>query len=152
MPHKNNKKLFIAAGIVSVFALGFAIFPGGKTRAQSDLVSTEVAGLTAPVVAATTGRDILVLLEDLKKIALNSTIFTDPAFLSLKDFRVTLPEQEKKRANPFAPIGKDVDLGTMDVSSDGTVPTENAPAPILPSTPTQPSANNSSVILQNIGR
>ena len=54
-------------------------------------------------------QDFLSLLLNVKSIKLDSTIFDDPAFLSLYDSSITLtPDGTEGRVNPFAPLGADV--------------------------------------------
>ena len=51
------------------------------------------------------GEDILTLVEKLKTISLDQSLFTSPLFMSLKDYSVTLYPESQGRANPFAGIG-----------------------------------------------
>lgn len=47
---------------------------------------------------------LLVTLSNLHTIRLDATIFTNPVFLSLNDFGVTIPPENVGRPNPFAPF------------------------------------------------
>lgn len=48
--------------------------------------------------------DIVNTLLDLRAVSLSGTIFTDPAFLRLKDFGSQIVPEPVGRSNPFAPI------------------------------------------------
>lgn len=50
-------------------------------------------------------QDLLVTLSNLRTIALDETIFSDPVFMSLSDFGVVIPPEAIGRRNPFAPLG-----------------------------------------------
>ncbi len=52
------------------------------------------------------GRDLLVLLGELKELKFDGEIFEDVLFISLIDYQKDIPEQPKGRENPFAPIGQ----------------------------------------------
>lgn len=49
--------------------------------------------------------DILITLQSIHSITLDNSIFSDPAFVSLTDFGVTIPLQNVGRRNPFLPVG-----------------------------------------------
>lgn len=50
------------------------------------------------------GEDVARMLNILNSINLKTEIFTDPAFLELDDFSVSIPKKETGRKNPFLPI------------------------------------------------
>ena len=54
------------------------------------------------------GEDILVLVEKLKKISINKSIFASVLFTNLKDYSAVLFPEQKGRPNPFAFVGQDV--------------------------------------------
>lgn len=63
------------------------------------------APLTATSADSAVSGDLLVTLNSLHTIRLDNTIFTDPVFVSLSSFGVTIPPQDAGRLDPFAPIG-----------------------------------------------
>jgi hypothetical protein len=68
---------------------------------------------SAPLTAQSpVGSDVLATLGNLHSIRLDNGIFTDPVFVTLSDFGVTLPPQDAGRRNPFAPVGKGGSLST----------------------------------------
>jgi hypothetical protein len=100
-------------GIAAFFVAGAAFVVGSDSYAQNEeslLVEEN------PSVSNSEGVEILALLNEMQKITLSTDIFKDPLFLNLKDFTVVLPEEQRYRPNPFAPIGKDaiinIDTGT----------------------------------------
>lgn len=67
--------------------------------------SSEVLSVTSNSDSSSNlGGDLLVILSDLKTINLDQSIFSDPAFQGLKNFRVELGVEPIGRNNPFAPI------------------------------------------------
>lgn len=68
------------------------------------------AGSAAPLLTSATetspvSQELLVTLGSLRTIQLDPSLFSDPVFLSLSDFGVTIPPQQAGRRNPFAPVG-----------------------------------------------
>jgi len=51
------------------------------------------------------GREIIAELNMLNSLKLDSQVFQDPVFLSLRDFTVGVFQEDLGRPNPFAPFG-----------------------------------------------
>lgn len=66
-----------------------------------------VSGLDAGAGGPVVDDEFIRLLDRLKGVELNSDLFSTPAWGSLTNFRIELEPEEKKRQNPFAPIGFD---------------------------------------------
>lgn len=94
---KNYKSIAIVL-ILFAAAWGAYIFLSSDTG-EVLLVSENAGGAIAA------GKEVLVLLEELKGLQLNDAIFTSPAFRSLKDFRKEIKPEPVGRPNPFAPLG-----------------------------------------------
>ncbi len=92
---KDNKLyvIIILLALAGVWAY-FMFFSGGG--GNSATVTTDE---TSPL-----SQDVLVTLSNLHTIKLDSTIFTDPVFVSLTDYGVAIPPQAAGRRNPFAPL------------------------------------------------
>jgi hypothetical protein len=92
---KDNKLyvILIILALAGVWAY-FMFFSGGS--GNSATVTTDE---TSPL-----SQDVLVTLSNLHTIKLDSTIFTDPVFVSLTDYGVAIPPQAAGRRNPFAPL------------------------------------------------
>lgn len=96
MDFLKQNKMAIGGGAV-LLVLGyvyFAYFSG----------STSAPALSSSDTSAVLSQNLLVTLQNLHTIKLDNSIFTDPAFLSLTDFGVTIPPQNVGRGNPFAPV------------------------------------------------
>lgn len=96
MQFLKQNTLAIGGGIVLLLAVGvyFMYFSGGGSSAP--LTTTDEV---SPV-----SKNILVTIQNLHTIKLDNTIFTDPSFVSLTDFGVTIPPQPVGRRNPFIPL------------------------------------------------
>jgi hypothetical protein len=97
--------------ILGVLALGLSCvvsFAGMNSFAQEGTLPVE--GIPSEV--SNDGAKILAILDKLKNITLDVSIFTNPMFQNLSDFTVELAPEPVSRPNPFAPIGKDVLIAT----------------------------------------
>lgn len=106
-------------GIAAFFVAGAALVAGGDSYAQNE---DSLLVKESPAVVNSEGMEILALLNEMQKIALSTDIFKDPLFLNLKDFTVVLPEEQRYRPNPFAPIGKDAVISIDTGTTTRTVP------------------------------
>jgi hypothetical protein len=109
------KSVIIFVSIALVVILVYVFFFKSAPK-QPALTSTVTGGTAAlPGISpsgANLGTDVnqefLALLLNVKKIQLNDSIFTDSAFVTLRDSTITLiSEGNEGRPNPFAPIGVD---------------------------------------------
>jgi hypothetical protein len=117
---KNNKIVLIVAGILIAGAAWYG------TRTPS---ATETAILTGEVVSSAaqeSEREAIDSLLRMRAIELSGAIFSDPAFLSLQDFRTEIVQEPVGRRNPFAPF--DVSSTTVTATTTRTSP----PAPMSP--------------------
>jgi hypothetical protein len=57
-----------------------------------------------PTQAQVVGQDLVDLLDKLQNVKLDDSIFRNQAFINLTDYAITLPDQPRGRANPFAPM------------------------------------------------
>ncbi len=129
------KKAPVQDATLTSSTTGAAVVPGaGTTSGASD--------------TAAISEDFITLLLNVKSIKLDDTIFSDQAFISLRDSSITLTQTgDEGRPNPFAPIGSEamglpVDLGT---GGDTTLPV--IPSTIPPTTsPITPPASSPPVI------
>jgi len=69
---------------------------------------------------APVSQEILVTLGNLRTIRLDDSVFTNPLFISLSDFGVTIPPAAAGRRNPFAPVGSGGSLVTPAATSSAT--------------------------------
>ena len=92
---KNKTTIGGVLALVVVVYVYFTYFSG-----------TASAPLTATPIDSAISGNLLTTLNSLHTIRLDNSIFTNPLFVSLSDFGVTIPPQAAGRGNPFAPIGK----------------------------------------------
>jgi len=84
-------------GIIVVLLAGyvyFAYFAGSSapTLSSSDTANTALS------------QNLLVTLQNLQTIKLDDSIFSDPAFISLTDFGVTISPEAVGNPDPFLPL------------------------------------------------
>ena len=89
---KNKTTIGGGAALLLVVYVYFTYFSGGS--APLTALSSDQAG----------SGELLVTLNSLGTINLDDKIFTNPVFVSLSDFGVSIPPQQSGRRNPFAPI------------------------------------------------
>jgi hypothetical protein len=111
----------IGIGVIALIIIGGAyVFLVGGKKEESPLLTqnSSTSGTptqdilfaeNAPELAEV--RDIVSILNQLKTISIDDTIFKEPAFMALTDFHREISPQPKGRANPFLP-GEGVKSGT----------------------------------------
>lgn len=96
--------------LLGAILIGYFYFFGGnkaETNTQSGLQQITANGSTGLAsVGQSQASEFVVLLDNLRSVDLKSSIFSNPAFSGdLQDFTTPLPDRQKGRSNPFAPIG-----------------------------------------------
>lgn len=99
---QKTKQTIIAIIIIIIAFIGFKMFFVDQSSTGSTLTS-EVAGPGQFI----DGQAILVLLNRLNQVSLDSSIFSNKVFTSLVNFEKPIEEQAVGRPNPFLPIGID---------------------------------------------
>jgi hypothetical protein len=104
MDFLNKNKTIIGVGIalLLVVYVYFTYFSG----------SSSAPTLTTTDTTSTVSQNLLVTLQNLHTIKLDNTIFTNPVFISLTDFGVTIPLENVGRRNPFLPLQGGLGGGT----------------------------------------
>ncbi|MDB5224515.1 MAG: hypothetical protein JWO43_137 [Candidatus Adlerbacteria bacterium] len=101
-----SQNKFLSIGVAAVIcAILYFMFNSSSAPSQPLTTSTANPALTQQLLAA---------LASLHTIQLDDTVFTNPVFVSLTDFGVTIPPENVGRRNPFQPLSGGV------VSSGGT--------------------------------
>ena len=88
--------------IAVVLVVGAAIYfymQGGSV--PDGVTSLEVAEYTEATIA---GSKVLGLLNQIRGLEIDKSIFDSPAYQTLRDYTVEIPEVNVGRINPFAPI------------------------------------------------
>ncbi len=93
------KNLLIALGLAILLFVGYIVFV--KDDAGGDYLNDQ--GNSTSVEAELETQQLLATLNELRALNVNGEIFTDPLFLSLKDFRNDLGDEPAGRPNPFLP-------------------------------------------------
>ena len=92
------------AGIAVALLLGYMFFFNNKSD-EGTLSSSADADLNGQ---SSVQQEFLPILLNVKSIKLDDSIFSDPAFQSLRDSSIVLVQDGNEgRPNPFAPIGFD---------------------------------------------
>ena len=143
------KNIIILVGVVLVLIFVYFYFFGKSGNQEPALVTTggTTTGTntntnTTPVSANPTppvGGDFLSILLNLNNIKLDTSIFSDKAFISLHDSTIELlPDNNQGRPNPFAPIGSDIIVNpvnnvnmpssnTINTGTSATIPSQQNP-------------------------
>lgn len=90
-----NKNVIGALAGLAVLGLAYYVW----TSAASTPLLSSTTEEASPV-----SQEILTTLGQLHTLRLDPAVFSDPVFLSLTDFGVTIPPQNAGRRNPFAPV------------------------------------------------
>ncbi len=112
MPKVKNIIMFTVIAAVLILAYVLFLKPSGKE--EGNLVSSTGQTTTGPLADSVAKKesvagDFLSVLLNVKNIKLDESIFSDKAFVNLKDSSITLiPTGDEGRPNPFAPIGSDL--------------------------------------------
>lgn len=139
------KNIIIGVIAVGLLILGYIFFSNSSSTDTALTSSSGEAGTTATTTQGEQDKlsqDFVTMLLGVKSIKLDDTIFSDPAFTSLRDSSILLvPDGTEGRPNPFAPIGFESGKGASSVlglgqeTGSGLVPTDttnstNGPAPL----------------------
>lgn len=133
-----KKPPYVYMTILGVIALGIsgtAFFIGTNSFAQDtvafDDLTQDTVALDAPTSSVVNeGTKILAILQEMKNITLDTSIFTDPMFLNLSDFTVELTPEPISRPNPFAPIGQDITIISDSSTTITTSPFSASSTPV----------------------
>lgn len=130
-----TKNIIILVGVAVVLILIYIFFI--KKGPAPDTSLTSSTGTSIPSNDSTLNETLNIdtnfvsVLLNVKNLKLDSSIFTDPAFLALRDGSITLVQDGTQgRPNPFAPIGSE----TVAPPAPPVVPTVLPPLvpPVIP--------------------
>lgn len=97
-PQKNSKKTLIITIIaVVVLAIVYFYFSGGA-------VTPDATSTLQSQSATVAGTRVFSLLNQIKSLHIDTTIFDRAEYKTLVDYSVDIPELPVGRPNPFAPI------------------------------------------------
>ncbi len=90
-----QKIIVIVVLVLALAYLGFKTFTGYSAGLGVNNVANSV----------NVGQDVLALVDELRSIQIDQSIFSSPLFTSLVDSGVTIYPEDQGRINPFAAIG-----------------------------------------------
>ncbi|MEK7069009.1 MAG: hypothetical protein AAB947_01345 [Patescibacteria group bacterium] len=93
---KNKTVILVVLGVL--VAIGIWLSSRGDTHSDS-LIKTQASSGTGPE-----DKTLVDTLLQLRSVSLSGTIFSDPAFISLRDFGTQIIPEPIGRPNPFAPV------------------------------------------------
>ena len=93
----NTKKILIISAVVIIVGFLGYYFLVRTSTPVTDLITSSNGEIV--------GQDILVLVNKLKTISIDSSFLTSALFTNLKDFAVSLVPEPQVRSNPFGSIG-----------------------------------------------
>ena len=96
--------------VVTIVSKKSSVVPRVSDSPLSSSAASKVAGVPLQTTSAPVS-EFSGVLSSIKSIILDTTIFTDPAYLALRDYPITLGSDYRGRPNPFAPVG--YDIGTI---------------------------------------
>ena len=99
---KKNKNILLGAAILILVFTGYGMWSRNSSSNDSS------SGLTftdSPIAVDTVGgQEILNVLNQLRHLSIDSSIFESPAFLSLMNYTVATSSEPLGRPDPFAPL------------------------------------------------
>jgi hypothetical protein len=99
----SSKKTYIALIVIVVLAAGaYFYFQGNPSNSAISSLESVISPASSD--AREVGNRVLILLNQINALNIDETIFESPAYKSLVDYTITVPEQNVGRPNPFAPI------------------------------------------------
>lgn len=97
---KKYKKILIAVAVLAAVFGGYYYWSSSHS-ADSGPTLTYDAGLPGnPFI----GQEILGILEQLRHLQIDGSVFDSPAFKSLVDYSIATTSEPKGRSDPFAPL------------------------------------------------
>lgn len=108
-----NKIILI---VVVLIIAAFAWFGMTEQGPSSGLLVNESRTDSSPL-----EQDILRTLLDMRSIELNSALFENPAFMSLRDFGREIVPEPVGRTNPFAPVEAFIQPTQEDAAADEVI-------------------------------
>ncbi len=92
----SNRTTISVLVIIALFGLGYFYFYGSSSTSSSDTLTASNNALV--------GSQVLNLLNQIQSLRIDTSLFTDPGYLTLRDYTVPIPTVSVGRPNPFAPL------------------------------------------------
>lgn len=91
-------------GVIAIVVVAL-VYGGYHFFVKPQFAEPNLIAVSGPVQASEAQGETLQLLQILRSIKLDASVFENKTFRSLEDFSVPLQEEPKSRSNPFAPVG-----------------------------------------------
>src|SRR6478609_6932883 len=103
MKSESKNGTYVAVLIIVAISAGMYFYYKGS---PNDAATSSLETLNTPEAADAqqVGNRVLALLDQINSLKIDGSIFNDPAYKTLVDYSITVPEQPVGRANPFGPI------------------------------------------------
>lgn len=88
------KNLFVIIGLLLVAGLGFYLYSTGEIGPQANDIDFTLEAESAELVRR---------LNEVSRITIDSSVFSDPRFISLRSFASPVEQYPVGRSNPFLP-------------------------------------------------
>jgi flagellar basal body-associated protein FliL len=95
----SKKSIISIVVIIAAVAIGYFFYTGNKAPAGDSLLQTQAT----PEANAVSSR-ILNLLNQIRSLKIDTSIFDNVAYQTLQDYSIQIPEVPVGRQNPFAPL------------------------------------------------
>lgn len=95
------KKSTIIIIVVLIIAACVYFYFEGFPTGSSGLLQTQT---NADTDAEAVGTQVLGLLNQIQSLSIDTSLFSDPAYLTLQDYSVVIPPVPVGRNDPFAPL------------------------------------------------
>jgi hypothetical protein len=92
----SKKRVGIIIAVIIVAALGYFYMSGDAVPMDTNTLEVQTANAD--------GARILSLLNQIQSLRIDTGLLSSPAYVSLVDYSVNIPEIPVGRPNPFAPI------------------------------------------------
>jgi hypothetical protein len=94
----SNKTWIWIVIIIIIAVVGYFYLSGSSAPASSALVQSSGSDSEA------VGSQVLSLLNQIQSLNIDTSLFTDPGYQTLRDYSVAIPPVAVGRPNPFAPL------------------------------------------------
>lgn len=122
--NKNLKKILIVILVIGIGYFAYTYLSGDSTPTSTGgSLSSSVAlpGGGGTPLSTAGANEFSGMLSSINSINIDTTIFSDPGFLALRDHPVVLGTDVVGRPNPFAPVGVDSAIPVNSSTGGGAV-------------------------------
>ncbi|OHA16484.1 MAG: hypothetical protein A3C79_02605 [Candidatus Taylorbacteria bacterium RIFCSPHIGHO2_02_FULL_45_28] len=95
-PSSSKKTLITVIVVIIVLAVAYFYFSGGSAPDDMGTLQSQSATVV--------GTRVLSLLNQIESLRIDTELFKTPAYQTLVDYSIAIPELPVGRPNPFAPL------------------------------------------------